>query len=178
MYVPQDEVDSAVVRQVIYDWQSPQFLDQLMDSARKTAGQTADPAADLRKQLSQIDTQVSRALDLALELDDPGPATRKVNELESRRKGLAEEIARIDRERHAEQALQSISRQEVKDLVSGLAEELEASERPRLKGVLQAAIEQVVLDPKTLDCRIHYRITVADTVEMASPTGFEPVSPP
>lgn len=49
--------------------------------------------------------------------------------------------------------------------------EISDAERPRLKGVLQAAVEEITLDPHSLDCRIHYRIAADRTLEMASPRG-------
>ena len=37
---------------------------------------------------------------------------------------------------------------------------------------LHNAIERVQLDPVTLDCRIHYRIPLERTLDMASPRGL------
>ncbi len=37
-------------------------------------------------------------------------------------------------------------------------------------------LERVEFDPETRSCDVHYRVGVRDKV--ASPTGFEPVSPP
>jgi len=39
-------------------------------------------------------------------------------------------------------------------------------------------IEKVVFDPETGACRIHYQIGIENRNKLASPTGFEPVSPP
>ena len=117
-------------------------------------------------------------MSLALRLDKPAPAMRKVNELEGRRQTLTEEMARVEEEAVVRNAMRSATRGEVAQLVRTLAVEIDEAERPRLKGVLQAAVEQIMLDPSNLHCRIQYRIAAGRTLDMASPTGFEPVSPP
>ncbi len=87
-------------------------------------------------------------------------------------------MKRLEEEQAVRNSLQSVTRDEVAQLVRNLAVEIDDAERPRLKGVLQAAVEQVMLDPASLECRIHYRIAAGRTLDMASPTGFEPVLPP
>ena len=53
---------------------------------------------------------------------------------------------------------------------------LDASE---LRRVLHTLVDRVVLDPKTRELTVHYRLNVRPTgVKLASPRGFEPRLPP
>jgi hypothetical protein len=47
-----------------------------------------------------------------------------------------------------------------------------------MKDTLIHMVEKIVLDPESLDCKIYYRIPVEDRNKVASPRGFEPLSPP
>ena len=87
-------------------------------------------------------------------------------------------MARVEEEATVRNAMRSVTRDEVAQLVRTLVVEIDEAERTRLKGVLQAAVEQIMLDPASLDCRIHYRIVADRTLDMASPRGFEPLLPP
>jgi site-specific DNA recombinase len=178
-YVRKEAVDHAVVDQIVADMGSDDFIDALYAEAKREARTIEfDTTEPLGRELQQLEAQIDKAMNLALQLDDSAPALRKVNELESRRQALLEEIARVEQEHAVRNVLHSVTRDEVAKLVRTLAVEIDEAERPRLKGVLQAAVEQIMLDPGNLHCRIHYRIAAGRTLDMASPRGFEPLLPP
>lgn len=166
--VVKEDIDKAVVGKMIDDMRSREFIAALLQEARKAQGKE-DPTKTLRAEIAALNRQVSKAMDLAMSLDDPAPALRKVNDLEAQRRTLADEMERLEREFAAQQALQAITEDQVAELINGLAEALETAEAGRLKDVLHALIERVTLDPRTLDCRIHYRIAVSDRLLVASP---------
>ena len=118
-----------------------------------------------------LNAQIAKAMDMALQLATPGPALRKVDELEARRGQLVDELARLEQEQALQAALSQITPDHVRGLVHGLADEITAAERPRLKGIISSAVDRVMLDPLTLDCRIHYRIPLERTLALASPRG-------
>ena len=39
------------------------------------------------------------------------------------------------------------------------------------KALLRAAVDRITLDPETLDCQVHYRVSMPNRVSLASPTG-------
>ena len=48
-----------------------------------------------------------------------------------------------------------------------------------LRRVMHTLVDRVVLDPKTRELTVHYRLNVKPTgVKLASPRGFEPRLPP
>lgn len=178
-YVKKESIERAIVAQITADFQSDAFIDALLKAARDAAdGAPEDPAKELRHEVVALNGQISKASDLALQLEDPAPMLRKIQELEARRRGLAEEINRIEREHALQSALRGVTREQIAERVQELAEEVADADQSRLKGILQAAIERIVLDPQSLECRVHYRIPLERTLSMASPRGFEPMLPP
>ena len=176
-WVLMEDVDRAVVGKLVEDMRSREFVAALLRESRQ-AHAAPDPTSDLRAEIVAINNQVARAMDLALQLDDPAPALRKVNELEAKRRAIADEMERLERDYTVQQALQGVTEDQVAELICSLAEEIETAERPRLKGVVRTLVERVTLNPETLECRVHYCIAVTDRLCMASPRGFEPLSPP
>lgn len=167
-YIQARPVDDAVVQQLLRDLRSPAFVQGMVAKARERAV-LDDPAADLRQEVTSLTKQIDRAAELAMQLEDPAPMLRKVDELERRRKALAEEIARLEREYSLRAALASVTEEQVAALLGDLAEEMVG--HPRAKQVLRTFVDRVTLDPQTLACQIHYKLSVSDSLSMASPGG-------
>ncbi|MCU7845341.1 MAG: recombinase family protein [Candidatus Thiodiazotropha sp. (ex Monitilora ramsayi)] len=176
-YLPIEAIDEAVSKKVIDDMRSPRFIDALLKSAHRQEEKPEDPAKGMRKELIGLNEQISKTMDLAVQLADPAPALRKVNELEARRKSLSEEIERLERDYAVQIAMQSITRDDIKRLVSNLIEDLQDIEKPKLKGVFQAMVDHISLDPERLEFTVNYRLPIIDSLSMASPRGVEPLLP-
>ncbi len=159
------------------DLRSEQFVDKALAAAHKSAGDIEDPAKSLRAEVVALNTKVSRAMDLVVSLDDPAPALRKVNELEAKRKQVADEIARLEKEYQAQVVMQSLTRNDVKRIIDELAEDMSEDDPHRLNRIIGTMVDRIILDPVNLTYQIHYRISQSDGVSMASPRGFEPLSP-
>lgn len=169
-YVHQHAVDEAVVGQIQVDFGSEGFVEALVREARQAGGgRPTHPARNQHAEVVALNAQIAKTMDLAIALDSPAPALRKINELEARRTQLADEIARIEQEQALQAALSQITPAHVRALVHSLADELAAAEQPRLKGILHSAVDRILLDPQTLECRISYRIPLERTLDMASP---------
>lgn len=171
-YVHKGAVDEAVVSQIQTDFGSETFVDALVREAHQVStGRETHPTKGLHTEVMTLNAQIAKAMDLAIALDDPAPALRKVNELEARRTQLVDEISRLEQEHALQAALNQITPDHVRGLVRSLADELAQAEQPRLKAILASAVERVTLNPTTLDCRIHYRIPLERTLNLASPRG-------
>ena len=117
-------------------------------------------------------------MELATSLKDPGPALRKIEELEEQRKLVAADIASIEKEQGINAGMAKVTEPMVKQLLCGVVEEMRVMRREALKDLLAALAEKIVLDPTNLDCQIHYRIGIDDRNKLASPRGFELRLPP
>ena len=170
-YVPVASVDSAVMSQILADIRAPEFVDALVQAAKKKAPPKDDPSHDLKREMIDINRRLSRTMDLMADLADPGPAIRKVNDLEVRRQQVQHEIDRLADEKAAALSVTRVSRDEVERILSTLADDLNTLPQSQWKQMLSAIIDRVELDPASLECRIAYRVSVSSKLTMASPRG-------
>lgn len=166
------DVDQAVTQQIISDMTSADFVRAITNETHRLnpANQT-DPAADLRDTLNQVTRQISKAMDLALNLAEPGPATRKIDQLEQQRQTLIQQITTIEREHSTQAALSQITEEQIRHLLNDIAADLSNTPTTEWKEIIRKMVDRIELDPATLECTVHYRIPVADRLSVASPRG-------
>ncbi len=93
-----------------YQFPTHNCIDALYTEAKRHArGNEVDPTDTIRSELQHVEAQIDKAMNLALQLNDPALALRKVNELEGRRRALAEEMERLQEEQAVRNSLHSIS---------------------------------------------------------------------
>lgn len=164
------DVDDAVSARMMADIRSEEFVRRLADEARRAnAALQDDSAKPLRQQVAAINTQISKASDLAIQLEDPAPMLRKIAELETRRRLLVDEITRLEREQQAAAVLAQVTDKQVETALDALAKDFEVLPKERWKELIRSLVDRIELDPESLECRIHYRIAVEDRLCMASP---------
>jgi len=171
-YVPVDAVDVPVLEQLRSDLQSQAFIKALTKAARAQASPADNGITELQADLAQINRRISKAMDMALDLEDPAPAHRKIDELEQKRKAIAAEIQRREQETAAQRTLSDVTEDEVRKFLETQLRGL-AGDRARLKPLLAALAERVVLDPQSLNCQIQYRLAVRSSLLVASPRGHD-----
>ncbi len=178
-WLNKEKVDAAITEQILDDIVSPKFVSKVANATKKAAESLCeDPAEEFRREVESINKQISKAMDLAIKLDNPDPALRKINELETQRKPLEDQIAFLERERLMQLALANITEPHVSSLLKTFADNFRSIPKERWKESMRPLIKQIVLDPETLDCCIDYKFAVNDRLCMASPRGFEPLLPP
>lgn len=167
--IDKEGIEEAVSVQVIKDLQSPAFIRSLTQKAREYYEERqSDPAENERQTLLEITHKISRNMDLAEGLQDPGPALRKIDELEKRRKELEGEIRIIEAEYTAAAVLAGITEDAVARMLNNYAGDIDRLDRERFKDILAGLVEKVIFDPTTSECRIHYKIGIAGD-SLASP---------
>lgn len=177
--VQQTALEEAVLAKVALDMKSKAFVDQLtLETKRYVQAHRDDPTAKLKQQVAELNGQISKAMDIALELANRAPVLRKIDELETQRNSLVAEISRVEQERQFSTALGDITEKQVAQLLEGVIEQMQGMRREALKDMLGNLLDQVELDPDTLACRLHYRIGVESWDKVASPRRFELLSPP
>ncbi len=169
-------VDQAIVGKVTGDLLSPEFVRAACEATRRHfMRDDGAELAELRERDRALTQRVSRFLDMAAQIDSPGPVLRKVNEVERERETIAARIREIDEDRRQASAAEAITEERVHDLLASMAEEIEAYDRERLKNFLGAMIERIDLDPQQLTCELHYRIPLNGRNKVASPRQGPPI---
>ncbi len=136
------------------------------------------PAQNQRTDVVELEARISKMMEMASNLENPAPALREVDKLESARNALLSEIGRLKTEYTAASMLDNISEAKIKLFLRGIAENMEPLSREALKAFLTTVIGQVSLDPANHECQIDYRIGINLGDKVASPRGFEPLLPP
>ncbi len=60
-------------------------------------------------------------------------------------------------------------------LLREVAEDLGQLDRESTKEMLSTLVDQIALDPRTLECQVHYRIGLSDRNKVASPRGHKAI---
>ena len=176
--VCQHRLEKAVLDQVMNDLLSPDFVKQLTREAMKyREAHQVDPAQNQRTDAAELETRISKMMEMASDLENPAPALREVDKLERARNALLSEIGRLETEYTAASMLDNISEAKIELFLRGIAENMESLSREALKDFLSSVIGRVTLDPATHECQIDYRIGINLGDKVASPRGFEPLLP-
>lgn len=160
-YVRADELEGVVVDRVMADMQGSTFIRALTQAARAAASETVeDPTTGLRATIADTNRQINRLVDLSVASAAPAPFLRKVAELEGRREALAAELQRREEEYRQALLYHQVAEHEVRALLVALAADMSESDREGLKHALFTMLDHVELDPATLACQVHYRLSV------------------
>jgi site-specific DNA recombinase len=177
--VNRQALEQAVVNQITTDLHSTTFIKTLTREAIKyREAHREDPAKDLRLEVKAIETRIAKMMELGSQMENPAPALREVDMLERRRNLLAEEVTRLEKEYMAASLLDCITETHVQKFLVGIAENMDEMDREAMKDFITTLVERITLDPASHECQINYRIGLDLRNKMASPRGFEPLSPP
>jgi len=170
------KVDRAIVGKVMADLTSPEFV---AEALRVTKGllcrDHSGEIAELRSKDTEIEKRIDRFLDMAGQLETPGPVLRKVDGLERERRHLVSAISRLEDEDRQATAAMALTEANVARMLATLADELQACDREALKDFLAAVLERVDLDPDAMSCQLYYQISVPSRNKLASPRGSEAI---
>ena len=165
-------MDRAIVGKVMADLTSREFVAEALRVTRDLLGRDhSAEIAELRAKDADIEKRIDRFLDMASQLETPGPVLRKVDGLEQERKRLANAIARFEEEDRQSTAATALTEANVAKMLATLADELQECDREAMKDFLTAVLERVDLEPEAMTCQLYYRISVPSRNRLASPRG-------
>lgn len=159
-YVAGAELERAVVARVVADLQAAAFVRALARAAQAEAehGEGAQLVA-VRAALGDVTAKISRMMDLAAGMSEPGPALRKIEELERDRAARAHELARLERDERDRAGLRQVTEHQIRARLVQLSALVDQDDRKALKETLATMIERIELCPDALSCEVHYRIS-------------------
>lgn len=164
-------VDHAVLDQLRRELTADRFVRAVLRQLHRDAPDHTARAAALRRKADGIERQIQRALALAADLDNPKPALRRIDALETEREALAAALADLDADAAHAAAAGAITEPDVRAALDTLLQQAAADDAATTKDLLAETIERITLDPIDLTCKIHYRVAVDRWVSMASPRG-------
>ena len=171
-YLKSDEVEQAVVERVMTDLQAAPFIRKLAEAARAAAADVvSDPADDLRQEAAELAKRITKLVDLAADSEKPAAFLRKVVELESQLELMNAEIAARERQSQRDLLYHEVNESQVRSLLMDLASDMSHADRHGLKQALFTMIDRVEVDPESLNCVVHYRLSANRL--MGEATGFD-----
>ena len=139
-----------------------------------------NPAGQIKRKIAEIDRKAMRLADLVAQTSAPNALLRQIETLETEREELARALARFQSDEGVARALRTIHAGDVRRMMAGILEDLQAGDPAALKDALTQIIEKVELSPDSFDATVTYRIApgMKTGEQVASPRGFEPRLPP
>ena len=165
--LPAAEVDRQVLAQITSDMRNDAFITALTEAAR-TSGASHDPATPIRAHIKRLQREKDRAATLALTTDEPAAFVTLVSERTRQIEALEREVAAVEVDASVSEMVRDLTPMKVRELLMAVGS---------ATAVLHSFVDRIVLDPD-LGCEIHYRAFHTRCLNMASPRGFEPLSPP
>lgn len=162
-YVKRAPLEHAVLGKIMADLDAPAFISAVVAAAHRTEATTEQHRRGqaLKERVSELTGRIAKMMDMAGDLADPGPALRRVDDLERERQAA---LAALDQWEAAQAqcaALSTVRPADVRRALHGMVRGLRESERDAVKTAIVALVERIDLDPQTLACSIHYRISVS-----------------
>lgn len=155
-HIKADELERKVLQQVATDIEAAGFVDRLVDETRAHYRKRDDRPGKLEAEIQRLNAQAARMMDLAAQMATPGPALRRVEAIEAKRKGLEGELRVLAAEVAQAEAMRHIGRKEVRAALTRLAEDLGGEDRDATKDALRGLIERITLTTNG-EARIRYR---------------------
>lgn len=168
------EVDRAVLDVVARDIAGDAFADAVLEHYRQQAKPaTRDTArAKLAARVTEIDRQSEKLTALLGETSAPGALLRTLEKLEAERESIVAQLDAAAADEKTRAALRSLSLDDVKRFLAGIASQMEA-EPELLKEAVADIVDSVTLDPATFEARVTYKIANLTGDKVASPRGSE-----
>jgi site-specific DNA recombinase len=167
--LPKHDLDTMLIKSIIDEVKSNQFIKDLVYSARTSAQPIPDDDVKrLRDEMCEITTKIGRITSIATEAESPRPWLEQINKLERQRTAINDRLEYAESEFKAAQVLMAISEKDVRTIIDGITEKLNLADPETIKQFLDCVVEKIVLtETPKLRCEIHYRVNSG--VSVASP---------
>ena len=156
-----ESVERGIVDRVIERFSSDELAEEIAGHYRKLSEPAKDAGrevATMRRKTADIEKRIGRLTALLSETTAPEALLRQIEALEAERTAAIESVNGLSADAGMARALRNVSIEDIKRLLSGVAEDLNAAHPESLRDTLRQVVEQVELDPVTFDAAITYRI--------------------
>lgn len=169
--VAQAAIEAAVVDTLRTDLVSDGFVRELVAECRRMSAPPPDERLrPLRDQVNATTAKIARLVDVLAESEVQRPYLDKIAQLERQRDAAAAELAELEIDQRAAEVLRAIGEREVRELLAGLAHNIQAVDREALKELIASLLEKVELCPTSQQARLHYRIAAGDLLASPRPS--------
>jgi site-specific DNA recombinase len=167
-------IEPAILERIKRDLLGENAVENMLASVRslKESPPPRKAISALERRLSSLSVQIGRTVDLAGKLDDPTPVLRRVEQLETERASIVEQLVQARSLEKQVESGKQLTHADVRTLLSHLFAGIDAGESPEIiRAEISKVLERVELDPVSLAATLHY--SVAAGVNLASPRQGE-----
>ncbi len=164
-----EELEPLILKRIMSDLQSDEFIADCVKSARQSAQPIPDDEVKaLKTEVNKISGQIGKLMDIAAEAESPRPWLEKIEKLELQRSDVVARLDKADANYRSAQLLLTISERDMKQMIGGLSSNVDFADVQKAKEFLTSVIDNIVLtETPRLICTINYSISSGDSV--ASP---------
>lgn len=170
--IPRAAIEDPVLDRVLSDVASAEFAEQLVDGTRRALAESMDPneVRRLRERAVDLAERIGRTMDLVPQMTTPGPALRKIDQLERERLQAVADLQVAEAAAAAAAAIASITPADVARVLTQITADAKGDARSELRASVLSIVDRIELDPETLSAAVHYRIEAPMSgVKLASP---------
>ena len=179
-------LDQQVLWKIAHDGSNLEFVTSVINAALRQADEIAVDPRSIDRQLKKVKAQLARLIDAVAEGGNFSALRAKIEELEALCERLEKERGECAQKAGLKRALKELTPEWVRLMMSLEAfgsPVISPAQRSRLRPRLEVLLKHVTLNPETMELSLTYRFTGEITapnagVKLASPRGFEPLSPP
>ena len=163
------EVDTAVLAAITADLASDQFAAAVLAHYRALSKPQArdNSTAKASARVREIEVQTYRLAELMAHTTAPAALLRSIEKMESERDGLAEQVKAAKESENLAASLRALTIDQVKTFLAGI------SINDVTHDAMDGLVENVTLDPATMEARIQYKLHHITGDKLASPRGRE-----
>ena len=175
-----DALDEAVLKKIGNDLASPEFITRITKAVKNTLRptETANEEKSLRDEIKAITKKIDALAAMLADTTAPAALLRQIEKYETERDALIAQADNLERAAAQAKVINLLSEKDVRQSVQHAIEAVETLDRVEMKDFLGKLIEEIILSPTDLSCRISYRIELSRGDKLASPRGFEPLYSP
>ncbi|WP_367186081.1 recombinase family protein [Methylotenera sp.] len=174
-----EAVEKAVLRKVFADLQGDDYAAAILEHYKKQLAGVKDSDAEIKyiaKKVSEIDSNNLRLSDLLTKTSAPDALLRAIETNEIERIALTERLNALKGEAELSRDYKKLTLKDIKVMLNNIVDSFEDKAAEDIKAMLKTIVETIILDTASLTISITYKLKSG--VELASPRGFEPRSPP
>ncbi|OQY72481.1 MAG: hypothetical protein B6D47_04830 [Rhodocyclaceae bacterium UTPRO2] len=176
-----ENVERAIVGRVMEDMQGEAMAAAVAAHYQRLGSKnkgTNGDTASLKRRIDDLTRRIGRLADLISETSAPGALLRQIEEFEAERERAKLALEGMEAEAQAMQTMRELRPEQVRRVLRGIAQDMNAQEPSALRDALREFIDRIELDPVTFDATVNWRLGHLTGVKVASPRGFEPRLPP
>lgn len=167
-------LEPQILERIRLDMAGPSFARALLDQARAAtpAPTEVDELLALERRKAEKEAAIAKISGLLDQTTAPRPLLERIELLEGELREIASQAAMVAEEARLAKRLAEVTELDVRAFLRAIADELGELDRGALKDFLRQLLDQVVLDPASPTCTLHYRVVLGGD-KVASPQGFE-----